>query len=112
MSFCAAPSTAGGQRHGRGLPCPTGDGQRRFSFEICFFQHLTFCPLLDSKMKPASGRINHVQEVQLVSRTKQKYSQEDAREGEGVFALRVIFLQTQLGGEAHSLGANLKKRKV
>lgn len=54
-------------------------------------------------MKPTSGRINHVQEVQLVARTKQKYSQEDAGEGEGVFALRVIFLQTQLGGKLTAL---------
>lgn len=54
-------------------------------------------------MKPASGRINHVEELQLVFRMKQKYSQEDAGEGEGAFALQVIFPQTRLGGKLTAL---------
>lgn len=43
---------------------------------------------------------------------KQKYSQEDAGEGEGAFALRVIFPQTRLGGKLTALEQIRKKESV
>lgn len=75
--------------------------QRGVPFEV--FHHLTFYPFLDSKMKPMPGRINHAQELQLLLRTKQKYSREDSGERVCAFALRVISLQTWLGGKLTAL---------
>lgn len=63
-------------------------------------------------MKPRPGWNNHAQELQPLLRTKQKYSQEGAAKGVGAFALRVIFLQTQLVGKLIALEQIWKKESV
>jgi len=76
------------------------------------FPTLCFTHFLDSKMKPRPGWNNHAQELQPLLRTKQKYSQEGVRKGAGAFALRVIFLQTQLVGKLIALEQIWKKESV
>lgn len=58
------------------------------------------------------GRINHAQELQLLLRMKQKYSQGDSGERVCAFALRVISLQTWLGGKLTAWEQICKKGSV